>query len=95
MTDNISLYPQYVLIQNTTEVQLLLDDQPWSGQKVTLWSNGKQKYTLTEKTTGSGIYQNAKVTVGDYDVYVNGRKADKSRKLYNGMIKCRFYMYFK
>ena len=24
-----------------------------------------------------------------------GRKADKSRKLYNGMIKCRLYMYFK
>lgn len=24
-----------------------------------------------------------------------GRKADKSRKLYNGMIKCRYYMYFK
>lgn len=24
-----------------------------------------------------------------------GRKADKSRKLYNGMIKCRAYMYFK
>lgn len=24
-----------------------------------------------------------------------GRKADKTRKLYNGMIKCRLYMYFK
>ncbi len=24
-----------------------------------------------------------------------GRKADKQRKLYNGMIKCRLYMYFK
>ncbi len=24
-----------------------------------------------------------------------GRKADKSRKLYNGMIKCRYYMFFK
>lgn len=24
-----------------------------------------------------------------------GRKADKERKLYNGMIKCRLYMYFK
>lgn len=24
-----------------------------------------------------------------------GRKADKRRKLYNGMIKCRYYMYFK
>ena len=24
-----------------------------------------------------------------------GRKADKSRKLYNGMIKCRLHMYFK
>ena len=24
-----------------------------------------------------------------------GRKADKRRKLYNGMIKCQLYMYFK
>ena len=24
-----------------------------------------------------------------------GRKADKRRKLYNGMIKCQFYQYFK
>ena len=24
-----------------------------------------------------------------------GRKADKRRKLYNGMIKCQYYMYFK
>ena len=26
---------------------------------------------------------------------VFGRKADKRRKLYNGMIKCQYYMYFK
>ena len=24
-----------------------------------------------------------------------GRSADKRRKLYNGMIKCQLYMYFK
>ena len=24
-----------------------------------------------------------------------GRKADKRRKLYNGMLKCQAYMYFK
>ena len=24
-----------------------------------------------------------------------GRRADKSRKLYNGMLKCRLYMYYK
>ena len=24
-----------------------------------------------------------------------GKKADKKRKLYNGMIKCNLYMYFK
>ena len=24
-----------------------------------------------------------------------GRKADRRRKLYNGMIKCQFYMYYK
>ena len=28
----------------------------------------------------------------EYDL---GRKADKRRKLYNGMIKCNLYMYFK
>ncbi len=30
----------------------------------------------------------------DFEVFF-GRKADKRRKLYNGMIKCQFYMYFK
>ena len=24
-----------------------------------------------------------------------GRRADKRRKLYNGMLKCQLYMYFK
>ena len=24
-----------------------------------------------------------------------GRKADKRRKFYNGMLKCQYYMYFK
>ena len=26
---------------------------------------------------------------------IYGRTADKRRKLYNGMIKCQLYMYFK
>ena len=30
----------------------------------------------------------------DFEIFF-GRKADKRRKLYNGMIKCQFYMYFK
>ena len=30
----------------------------------------------------------------DFETYF-GRKADKRRKLYNGMIKCQVYMYFK
>lgn len=30
----------------------------------------------------------------DFEVFF-GRKADKRRKLYNGMIKCQLYMYFK
>ena len=30
-----------------------------------------------------------------YVIFVTGDKADKRRKLYNGMIKCQVYMYFK
>ena len=30
----------------------------------------------------------------DFEIFF-GRKADKRRKLYNGMIKCQLYMYFK
>ncbi len=30
----------------------------------------------------------------DFELFF-GRKADKRRKLYNGMIKCQLYMYFK
>ena len=30
----------------------------------------------------------------DFETFF-GKKADKKRKLYNGMIKCDLYMYFK
>jgi len=30
----------------------------------------------------------------DFEVFF-GKKADRKRKLYNGMIKCNLYMYFK
>ena len=31
---------------------------------------------------------------GDFES-IFGRKADKRRKLYNGMIQCQYYQYFK
>ena len=34
------------------------------------------------------------LTDPDFEKYF-GRKADKRRKLYNGMIQCQLYMYFK
>ena len=35
------------------------------------------------------------ITPDDDFEKIFGRKADKTRKIYNGMIKCRYYMYFK
>ena len=43
----------------------------------------------------SGYYDMKRAAEGkDFEVFF-GRKADKRRKLYNGMIKCQLYMYFK
>ncbi|MBR4981612.1 MAG: InlB B-repeat-containing protein, partial [Lachnospiraceae bacterium] len=75
LLSDMNLYPMWELIMNTTQVQLFLDGEAWTGQKVTLYKDGKYQYALTE--TGSGIYANAKVTAGDYDIYVNGRKSDE------------------
>lgn len=52
------------------------------------------------KTMGH-VFQPAKgqtyyaITPDEHFEKIFGRKADKKRKLYNGMIKCNFYMYFK
>lgn len=76
LTENTKLYPMWEQIKNTARVDLQLDDTVWGGQQVQLWKNGSPKYTLSEKS--DGIYQNAQVVNGSYDVYVNGRKTDKS-----------------
>lgn len=74
---NTTLYPMWKAIENTAQVQLRLDDAPWSGQQVQLWQDGNAKYTLDERSDTPGTYQSAKVLNGPYDIYVNGRKSDK------------------
>ena len=46
----------------------------------TAGNNGLKKYIITSDAEFERFY---------------GRRADKKRKLYNGMIKCDLYMYFK
>ena len=63
---------------------------------------------LSDKRACEALYADmgrAFASLGAWQIYVlsshedfesfYGRKADKVRKLYNGMIKCNFYQYFK
>ena len=78
LTENTRLYPMWDPIKNTAKVNLILDEVGWKGQKVQLYQNGVPKYILSPITGEEGAYQNALVINGSYDVYVNGRKTDKS-----------------
>lgn len=73
--DNITLYPIYEYIKNTAYVTLNLDGSPWDGQNVQLYQNSRLKYTLSY---ANGSYENHEVINGTYDIYVNGRKSDKT-----------------
>lgn len=73
---DVSLYAQYKAIENTAEITITLDDVGWDGQNVELYQNGVKKYTLADQ--GNGLYKNDQVINGTYDIYVNGRKSDKT-----------------
>lgn len=79
--EDMTLYALWRPIENTTQIYLTLDGSAWAGQTVQLYSGGSAKYTLTEKAGASGTYVNDKVINGTYDIYVNGRKSDKSLTL--------------
>jgi putative N6-adenine-specific DNA methylase len=46
--------------------------------------------TMGERLTGENLY--VITSDGDFEALF-GRKADKNRKLYNGMLMCRLYVY--
>ncbi|MGN0339552.1 MAG: MBG domain-containing protein [Lachnospira sp.] len=73
--DSITLYPIYEYIKNTAYVTLNLDGSLWDGQNVQLYQNNSLKYTLSY---ANGSYENHDVINGTYDIYVNGRKSDKT-----------------
>ena len=76
----------------------------WSLQ---LFNDGAQAQGTGESTQGTvdaartqdaaAQAQEEKKTVSPDEEFERcfGRRADKRRKLYNGMIKCQYYMYFK
>ena len=76
MSFDVSLYPMWKAIENTAEITITLDGAGWEGQTVELFQGSVKKYTLTEK--GAGVYVNDQVINGNYDIYVNGRKSDKT-----------------
>ena len=74
---DITLYSIWKAIGNTAIVTVTRDGSAWSGQSVQLYQNGVYRYALSDAVTG-GTYQSDDVINGSYDIYVNGRKTEKS-----------------
>ncbi|MGN0166822.1 MAG: InlB B-repeat-containing protein, partial [Acetatifactor sp.] len=77
LNQDIMLYPVWRAIESTAEVTLTLDEMPFEGQKVSLYSGSKEAYVLTEQAENAGTYQSNKVINGVYTIYVNGRNTEK------------------
>ena len=69
---------------------------PPYGERLLDRSKAEEIYRVMGKVfpAGRGWSSCAITPDEDFEQYF-GRKADKRRKLYNGMIKCQYYMYFK
>ena len=91
-------------IQFDTQDARLID---YSDKKGTLIANPPYGERLFEKSECEELYSRFGQQVGDSEIKqfiitsheefedFYGNRADKKRKLYNGMIKCNAYMYFK
>lgn len=67
-----------VLVGETypAEVDVTLDDDPYTDRTVGLYKDGTLKYTLTEG--GNGVYTDDSVLEGIYDIYVDGVNTGKT-----------------
>ena len=79
----------------TTERGTFVCNPPY-GERLLDIENAKKLYEIMgEKFVKRQGSSYSIITADEEFETAFGRKADKRRKLYNGMIKCQLYMYFK
>ena len=83
------------LFEPETEKATVIVNPPY-GERLGDQSEAKEIYRTLGKRFKSARGRSYTIITSDEDFEkAFGRKADKRRKLYNGMIKCQVYMYFK
>ena len=79
----------------TTEKGTLVTNPPY-GERMLDIKNAKEIYrVMGEKFVAKKGWSYGIISPDEEFEKTFGRRADKRRKLYNGMIKCQYYMYFK
>ena len=79
----------------TTEKGTLVTNPPY-GERMLDIKNAEALYKIMgEKFVSRHGWSYGIISPDEEFEKVFGKKADKRRKLYNGMIKCQYYMYFK
>ncbi|MEG2039100.1 MAG: class I SAM-dependent RNA methyltransferase, partial [Oscillospiraceae bacterium] len=78
-----------------TERGVVITNPPY-GERMLDIKTAQGLYKAFGKTIKPSSNHRAYIITPDEEFETHfGRKADKKRKLYNGMLKCNLYMYFK
>lgn len=79
----------------TTEKGTLITNPPYGERMLDIRTAEKLYRVMGEKFERKHGWSYGIISPDEEFEKCFGRKADKRRKLYNGMIKCQYYMYFK
>ncbi|MGN0534112.1 MAG: class I SAM-dependent RNA methyltransferase [Eubacterium sp.] len=79
----------------TTEKGTLITNPPYGERMLDIKEAERLYRIMGELFTAKKGWSYGIISPDEEFERVFGRKADKRRKLYNGMIKCQYYMYFK
>lgn len=79
----------------TTEKGTLVTNPPYGERMLDIKTAEKLYKVMGEKFVSKYGWSYGIISPDEEFEKCFGRKADKRRKLYNGMIKCQYYMYFK
>lgn len=79
----------------STEKGTLITNPPYGERMLDIRSAEKLYHIMGEKFVSKRGWSYGIISPDEEFEKCFGKKADKRRKLYNGMIKCQFYMYFK
>lgn len=79
----------------TTEKGTLITNPPYGERMLDIKEAEKIYRVMGEKFISQKGWSYGIISPDEEFEKIFGRKADKRRKLYNGMIKCQYYMYFK